>query len=209
MKISETTHSFKKELITHRSRLISLKCKDMRHISISLPVEIIDYLNELKRTQVDFCKTQFCIERFIDGFKFNTLLTKPSKNRRIHLHFPEEILTFLDDCGYFRGGLIRNAIILGFEKYRTGNLKKYQDNIETSQKQKSIKKTYAIEMTIAKVLDFLEWVWDSESEGHYRPIIAPCFETIKYKTTLTLLNNILKETLVRPVVITKLKITPN
>jgi hypothetical protein len=209
MKISEIAGSFKKELITHRSRLISLKCKDMRHISLSLPVEIIDYLNELKRTQVDFCKTQFCIERFIDGFEFNSLLTKPSKNRRIHLHFPEEILTFLDDCGYFKGRLIRNAIVLGFEKYRTGNLKKYQDNIETSQKQKSIKKTYTVEMTIAKVLDFLEWVWDSESEGHYRPIIAPCLETINYKTTLTLLNNILKETLKRPVVITKLKITSN
>jgi len=181
----------------------------MRHISLSLPVEIIDYLNELKRTQVDFCKTQFCIERFIDGFKFNSLLTKPSKNRRIHLHFPEEILTFLDDCGYFKGGLIRNAIIFGFEKYRTGNLKKYQDNIETSQKQKSIKKTYTVEMTIAKVLDFLEWVWNSEGEGHYRPIIAPCFETIKYKMTLTLLNNVLKEMLEGPVVITKLKITPN
>lgn len=208
-KISETANSFKKELITHRSRLTSLKCKDMRHISLNLPVEIIDYLNELKKTQVDFCKTQFCIERFIDGFKFNSLLTKPSKNRRIHLHFPEEILTFLDDSGYFKGGLIRNAIILGFEKYRTENLKKYPDNIETSQKQKSIKKTYTVEMTIAKVLDFLEWVWDSESEGHYRPIIAPSLETINYKMTLTLLNRILKETLERPTVITKLKITPN
>jgi len=114
---------------------------------------------------------------------------------------------------YYRTQLIRNAIILGFEKYRNTAIyseittRKQPLNQEIADKREP--QTYRVEMTIAKVLDFLEWVWDSESEGHYRPIIAPCFETIKYKMTLTLLNNILKETLERPVVITKLEITPN
>ena len=72
-------------------------------------------------------------------------------------------------------------------------------NEETYQKIKSIAdkrepQTYRVDMTISKVSEHMAWVWDSESEGHYRPIIAPCFETIKYKMTLTLLNNILKET---------------
>jgi len=185
----------------------------MRHIYLKLPVEIIDYLNELKKTQADFSKTKFCIERFIDGFEINSLFTKPFKKHAIHLHFPEEILNFFEAGDYYRTQLIRNAIILGFEKYRNTAIyseittRKQPLNQEIADKREP--QTYRVEMTIAKVLDFLEWVWDSESEGHYRPIIAPCFETIKYKMTLTLLNNILKETLERPVVITKLEITPN
>jgi len=212
-KISEIVSSLKKELITHRSRLTSLKCKNMRHIYLKLPVEFIDYLNELKKTQVAFSKTKFCIERFIDGFEINSLLTKPSKNHAIHLHFPGEILNLLEAGDYYRTQVIRNAILLGFEKYR--NTAGYSET--TTRKQalnqeivdKREPQTYRVDMTIAKVSDFSEWVWDSESEGHYSPIVAPYFETIKYKTTLTLLNNILKETLEGPVVITKLKITPN
>ena len=185
----------------------------MRHIYLKLPVEIIDYLNELKKTQADFSKTKFCIERFIDGFETNSLLTKPFKKHAIHLHIPEEILNFFEAGDYYRTQVIRNSILLGFEKHRNTvvyselTIRKQPLNQEIVDKSKP--QTYRVEMTIAKVLDSLEWVWDSESEGHYRPIIAPCLETIKYKMTLTLLNNILKETLERPTVIIKLKITPN
>lgn len=212
-KITEIASSLKKELITHRSRLTSLKCKDMRHIYLKLPVELIDYLKELKKTQIGFNKTQFCIERFIDGFEINSLLTKPSKRHGIHLHFPEEILNLFEAGDYYRVQLIRNSILLGFEKYRNSEVYSETPTIKQPLNQEIVDKrkpqTYRVEMTVAKVLDFLEWVWDSESEGHYRPIIAPCFETIKYKISLTLLNKVLKETLERPVVITKLIITPN
>ena len=186
------------------------KYKDMKHVSVRMPKDIVDYVNELKKTRKIASKTQFYNERLIEGLKTNNILIRTSPMHRVDIRVPERLLNFISSNKLrYRGELARNCILLGIEEYRTNNLKEYQDNIEASKKQKSIKKTYTVEMTIAKVLDFLEWVWDSESEGHYRPIIASCLETINYKTTLTLLNNILKETLVGSVVITKLKITPN
>ena len=205
--------TIKMDLLTHQSRLSSLKCKDMKSFQLKLPVEIIDYLNELKKTR-GFSKTKFCIERFIDGFKINSLLTKPSKRSRICLHMPEELMDLVkSDEPFCQSQLIRNAIILGFEKYQNivvhseTTTKKQVLNQEIAHKKES--QTYRVEMTISKMSEYSEWVWDNDYDGHYQPIISPRIEKTSYKMTLTQLNRFFENVVKKPLVITKFKITPN
>lgn len=65
---------------------------------------------------------------------------------------------------------------------------------------------YQLELTLSKVLDYLEWIWDSEGKGHYTPIVSEIYSTKKYNMTIEEINDFLENILEKPYVITKLKI---
>ena len=65
---------------------------------------------------------------------------------------------------------------------------------------------YQLEFTLSKVLDYLEYVWDSEGKGHYTPIISEIYSTKKYRMTIEEINDFIEDLLQYPYVLTKLKI---
>ena len=65
---------------------------------------------------------------------------------------------------------------------------------------------YNLELTLSKVLDYLEYVWDSEGNGHYTPIVSEIYSTKKHNMTIEEINDFLKKILEKPYIITKLKI---
>ncbi|MBA7552181.1 hypothetical protein ES705_44736 [subsurface metagenome] len=82
-----------------------------------------------------------------------------------------------------------------------------RDSVKLPIKSKNRIKKNNLNVTISKISEnYLEWTWDTEREGHYRPIMSKCYEIIKYRVSLEDINALFKEMSVYPYVITKLKI---
>ena len=81
-----------------------------------------------------------------------------------------------------------------------------RDSIKLPIKSKKRVKIYNLNVTVSKVLDYLEYIWDSEGKGHYTPIVSEIYSTKKYRMTLEEINNFLEVILEKPYVITKLRI---
>ena len=81
-----------------------------------------------------------------------------------------------------------------------------RDSIKLPIKSKKRVKIYNLNVTVSKVLDYLEYIWDSEGKGHYTPIVSEIYSTKKYRMTLEEINDFLEYILEKPYVITKLRI---